>query len=61
MIHPLKLKGGENIMEFLIILLTLFLKELVKNITKDLWKLVKKCIKKGHLYARQRRKGGKPH
>ncbi|MCL1990977.1 MAG: hypothetical protein FWG67_08825 [Defluviitaleaceae bacterium] len=48
-------------MEILIVLLTLFLGELVKNITKDLWKLVKKRIKKATFTPKQRRKGGKPH
>ena len=48
-------------MEILIVVLTLFLNEIVKNITKDFWKLVKKRIKKATFTPRQRRKGGKSH
>ena len=33
-------------MEILIVILTIFLAEIVKNMTKDLWSLVKKHIKK---------------
>ena len=48
-------------MEILIVLLTLFLKELVKNFTKDLWQLVKKRIKKATFTPKQRKKGGETH
>jgi len=48
-------------MDILIALLTLFLKEIVKNITKDLWKLVEKRIKKATFTPQQRKKGGKSH
>ena len=48
-------------MEILIVFMTLFLKELVKNIAKDFWKWVKKRIKKATFTPEQRRKGGKTH
>ena len=46
-------------MDILIAILTAFLIEIVKHITKDFWKLVKKCIKKATFTHKQRRKGGK--
>ena len=48
-------------MDFLIVILTLFLAELVKNMTKDLWSIVKKRIKNPTFTPSQRKKGGKPH
>ena len=46
-------------MEFLTVILTVFLAEIVKNMTKDLWSFVKKHIKKATFTPEKRNKGGK--
>ena len=48
-------------MQILIVILIEAVKEFTKLIVKDLWKVIKKRIKKCHLYAHQRIKGGKPN
>ena len=46
-------------MEILIVILTVFLAEIVKNMTKDLWSFVKKHVKRATFTPEQRNKGGK--
>ena len=46
-------------MDILIAILTVFLIEIVKHITKDFWKWIKKRIKKATFTPNQRMKGGK--
>ena len=46
-------------MDILIVILTAFLIEIVKHITKDFWKWIKKRIKEATFTPQKRNKGGK--